>query len=189
MNGKPPATPATDEDLGAFYAERARQHREYVAGCIRLADKAILALQPRLGQGARLAVQSLKPGAGQTQVSPNGILQENGVAVFGYGVDFEPRMPPHAVHFFLSVGKLAGDKGKPDDWYVGHDQENFSMPSGGEGAEMEPLLAHVVGALKTEIVAAYPTDARQDKARDGMQPKDVKAERPNADAPKAKESV
>ena len=164
-NGKQPATPAIDQhDLSAFYADRARQHREYVAGCIQFADKATRALQPRLGPDAKLAGQSLRPSPGQTQIAPNGILQENGVAVFGYQVDFQaPQMPPHAFNFFLSVGKLTGEKGKPDDWYIGHGTENFSLPSGVGGQQLEPLFAHIVTALEAEIVKAYPTDAKQEK--------------------------
>jgi hypothetical protein len=160
-----PATPVKDKgDLSAFYADRARRHREYVAGCIQLADKAIRALQSRLGPDARLAVQSLKPSPGQKQVTPNGILQEDGLAVFGYAIDFDaPQTPPHVVNFFLSVGKLTGEKGKPDDWYIGHDTANFSMPSGGSDQELEPLFAHVVKALEAAIVTTYPTDARQEK--------------------------
>jgi hypothetical protein len=131
-----------------------------VAGCIQLADKAICALRPRLGRGVKLDAQAVKASAGQTSVSPNGVLQENGVAVFGYAVTFDvPEMPPHVVNFFLSVGMVPGGKGKPDDWYVGHDEESFSMAHGGEGEELEPLFAHVVGALEAQLAAAYPTDA------------------------------
>jgi hypothetical protein len=177
--GQQPATPTKDqESLSAFYADRARRHREYVEGCIQLADKAIRTLQPRLGPDARLAVQSLKPSPGQKQVTPNGILQENGLAVFGYAVDFEgPQTPPHVVNFFLSVGKLTGEKGKPDDWYIGHDTANFSMPSGGSDQELEPLFAHVVKALEAVIVTTYPTDAKQEKkGRDESHQKDQKEE-------------
>lgn len=184
-NGKGPAKPTKGQDLSAFYADRARQHREYVAGCIQLADKVTRAFQPRLGPDARLAVQSLKLAPGQRQITPNGVLQDNGVAVFGYAVDFEAQqMPPHVVNFFLSVGKLTGEKGKLDDWYVGHDGQNFSMPGGGEGPEVDPLFAHVVGALQGAIVTAYPTDAKQDKAKSGAQQKDEKADGPKAEAPK-----
>src|SRR5580658_6439967 len=104
-NGRQPAMPTKDqEDLGTFHAERARQHREYVAGCIQLAEKAVRALQPRLGPDTKLAVQSLKPSPGQRLVTPNGVLQENGLVVFGYAVDFQaPQLPAHVVHFFLSV--------------------------------------------------------------------------------------
>jgi hypothetical protein len=188
-NGKPPATPPKEEDLSAFYADRAHQHREYVAGSIQLADKVTRAFQPRLGADARLAVQSLKPSPGQRQITPNGVLQENGVAVFGYAVDFEAQqMPPHVVNFFLSVGKLTGEKGKLDDWYVGHDGQNFSMPGGGEGPELDALFDHVVRALEEQIVSAYPTEARQDtKAKEGAQAKDEKSEGPKPVAPKPEE--
>ena len=173
--GKEPATPAKNEpDVGTFHAERARQHREYVARCIQLADKAVRVLQPHLGRDAKLSVQSLRPSPGQRLVTPNGVLQENGLVVFGYAVDFEaPQVPSHVVHFFLSVGKIAGEKGKPDDWYIGHNTANFSMPNGGTDQELEPLFAHIVKALEAEIVTAYPTDARQEKkARDDTPPKD-----------------
>jgi hypothetical protein len=188
-NGKGPAKPTKDQDLGAFYADRAHQHREYVAGCIQLADKVTRAFQPRLGADARLAVQSLKPSPDQRQITPNGVLQENGVAVFGYAVDFEAQqMPPHVMNFFLSVGKLTGEKGKVDDWYVGHDGQNFSLPGGGEGQELDALFASVVGALEAQIVSAYPTDAQQDnKAKEGAQAKDEKADGPKPDAPKPAE--
>ncbi|HEX3343384.1 MAG TPA: hypothetical protein VHS09_02375 [Polyangiaceae bacterium] len=153
-------------DLGAFYAERTRQHGEYVAACIELVDRATRALQARLGADARLAVQSLKPSEGQRQIAQNGVLQANGVAVFGFTIDFQsPQIQPHVVSFFLSVGKLAGAKGKPDDWYVGHDDENVSMPRGGEDQELAPLVAHVIAALEAEIVKAYPTGATQEKVR------------------------
>src|ERR1700722_7397738 len=154
-SAKEPAKPASNLSLSAFYAERARQFGEYVFTCVRLAEQATRALEGRLGPNARLEGQSLKPSEGQRQITPNGVLQENGVAVFGYAIELQlSPMPPHVVHFFLSVGKLAGETGKPDDWYVGHDHENFSMPFGGDDAELEPLLAHVTGALEKEIVKA-----------------------------------
>ena len=188
-SGKEPANPANSLNLSAFYSERARQFGEYVATCVRLADQAARALQGRLGPNARLAVQSLKPSEGQRPITPNGVLQENGVAVFGYTIDFQsPQMPPYVVHFFLSVGKLAGEKGKPDDWYVGHDHENFSMPRGGDDAELEPLLAHVTGALEKEIVKAYPIDAKQETARNGAPSKNSEqGTAPTRDSANAKE--
>jgi hypothetical protein len=192
-NGKPPEV-AKDPDLSAFYVERARQHREYVAGCLQLADKVIRALQPRLGPNAKLSVQSLKPSPespGQTQITPNGILQENGVLVFGYSVAFEAhQMPPYAVHFFLGVGSV-GEKGKLDDWYVSHDKESFSMPNGGEGQELEPLFGHIVGALETEIARVYPTDTKQTTTVEPpqLEKKDEKKDTPKPEAPKAKETA
>jgi hypothetical protein len=188
-SAKEPAKSANRLNLSAFYAERARQFGEYVSTCVRLADQTTRALQGHLGPNARLAVQSLKPSEGQRQITPNGVLQENGVAVFGYAVDFQSsQMPPYVVHFFLSVGKLAGEKGKPDDWYVGHDHENFSMPRGGDDAELEPLLAHVTGALEKEIVKGYPIDAKQETVRNGAPSKNAEhGTTPAQDSANAKE--
>jgi len=156
-----------DPDLSAFYAERASQHREYVAGCVQLADKAIRAFQPQLGAHAKLVVQPLKPSKEQTQISSNGVLQENGVAVFAYTVDFEAaEIPLHAVHFFLSVGKLGAEKGSVEEWFVGHDKENFPLPNGGESQELEPLFAHIVKMLRAAVVAIYPTEVARDTSHD-----------------------
>jgi hypothetical protein len=156
-----------EQDLSTFYADRAHQHREYVAGCIQLVDKTIRAFQPHLGEGAKLGTQALKPSDDQTQISPNGILQANGVAVFAYTVDFEaPEMPAHAVNFFLSAGKLGAEKGSVEEWFVGHENTNVPLPNGGEPQELEPLFAHLVTAFQAAVVASYPTEVARDAAHD-----------------------
>jgi hypothetical protein len=169
---------SNDQDLSAFFADRARQHRDYVAGCVQLAEKTVRAFQPRLGSGAKLAIQALKPSQDQMQISPNGILQENGVAVFAYTIDFEaPETPPHAVNFFLSVGKLGADKGLVEEWFVGHDDKSFPLPHGGEGPELDPLFAHIARTLQDSVVATYPTEVARDASHD-------KPDKPEAPKPK-----
>jgi hypothetical protein len=164
-----------DQDLGTFYAERARQYREYVDGCIRLADEAVRIFEPRLGPNAKLVHQALKPSKGQTQISPNGLLQESGFTVFGYAVEFEAaQIPPHVVNFFLSVGKVGGKKGKPDEWHVGYEKDSVAVPNGRAGQELEPLFAHVVIALQTAIVSTYPTEASRQVPHDAPGPPDAK---------------
>jgi hypothetical protein len=172
-----------DQDLGAFFADRARQYREYVAGCIQLAEKTARAFQPHLGQGAKLAIQALKPSQDQTQITPNGVLQENGVAVFAYTIDFAaPEMPPYAANFFLSVGKLGADKGSVEEWFVGHDGKSFPLPDGGEGPELEPLFAHIVKTLEDSVVATYPIEVARDASHDKQDA--PKTEAPKTEAPK-----
>jgi hypothetical protein len=149
-----------DPDLGTFYAERARQYREYLDGCIRLADEAIRIFQPLLGPHAKVVSQALKPSKFQTQISPNGVLQDNGFTVFGYAVAFEAaQMPPYEVNFFLSVGKVGGKKGKPAEWQVGYEKQAVSVPDGKAGQELESLFSRVVAALQSAIVSTYPTEA------------------------------
>ena len=139
--------------------------REYVAGCIEVADKAVRAFHASLGPDAKVGPQALKPSGDQKQIGPNGILQEDGVAVFGYAVDFAAAgVPPRTVNFFLSVGRRPAQKGKVDEWYVGHEEASFSLPGGGENKELEPFSAHVVRALQNAIVAAYPVGAGQTTA-------------------------
>jgi hypothetical protein len=170
-----------DQDLSAFFADRARQHRDYVAGCVQLADKTVRAFQPRLGNGAKLAIQALKPSQDQTQISPNGILQQNGVAVFAYTVEFEaPETPPHAANFFLSAGKLGADKDLVEEWFVGHDGKSFPLPSGGEGPELDPLFDHIAKTLQDFVVATYPTEVARDESHD----KPDKPDKPEAPKPK-----
>jgi hypothetical protein len=173
-----------DQDLSAFFADRARQYRDYVAGCIQLTEKTVRACQPHLGQGAKLAIQALKPSQDQTQISPNGVLQENGVAVFAYTIDFAaPEMPTYAANFFLSVGKLGADKGSVEEWFVGHDGQSFPLPDGGEGPELEPLFAHIVKMLQDSVVATYPIEVARDASHD--KPDAPKPDAPKPDAPKA----
>jgi hypothetical protein len=203
-----------DQNLSTFYADRTRMFREYVAGCIAIADKALRAFQAKLGPDAKVGLQALKPSGEQKQISPNGILQEDGVAVFGYAIDFTAAgMPPHTVNFFLSVGRRPAQKGKVDEWYVGHEEASFSLSAGGDDKELEPFSAHVVRALENAIVQAYPIgagqttsaakeapqaaakDAKNDAAKDGKN--DAAKDAPNgandapkgtADAPQAKPS-
>lgn len=164
-----------DQDLGTFYAERARQYREYVDGCIRLADEAIRLFQPLLGQNAKLANQALKPSKGQTQISPNGLLQDNGFTVFGYAIEFEAaQMPPHTVNFFLTVGKVGGKKGKPDEWRIAYEKHGITVPNGRAGQELEPLFSHVVTALQADIFSRYPTEATHQVAHEMPGGRDAK---------------
>jgi hypothetical protein len=156
-----------EQDLSTFFAERASKYREYVEGCIALADEVMRAFQSHLGPHAKLVHQALKPSKGQTQISPNGLLQESGFTVFGFAVEFEAaRMPPHVVSFFVSVGKIIGKKGKPDEWQVGYEKDSVTVPNGRAGQELEPLFAHLVSALEAGIVSTYPTEASHQAARD-----------------------
>jgi hypothetical protein len=171
-----------DQNLSTFFADRTRRFREYVAGCIEVADKALRAFQASLGPDAKVGPQALKPSGDQKQISPNGILQEDGVAVFGYAVDFAATgMQPHTVNFFLSVGRRPpAQKGEADEWYVGHEEASFSLLGGGEDKQLEPFSAHVVRALENAIVHAYPVGSGQatSAAKEAHQtaPKDAKTD-------------
>ena len=164
-----------DVDLSTFYLDRARQHRRYLDGCQLLADKAIAFFQPRFGPAAKIAAQALKAANEQKAIAPNALLQPDGSTVFGYAVDFEsPELPVCSVNFLLRVGKMSppkqgdSDRASPEQWYIGHDEKNFVLNSGGEDGELEPLLAHVVHALQQAVVSMSPTAtvpvARRDDA-------------------------
>jgi hypothetical protein len=177
------ATPS--QDLSAFFAERGREHREYVNQCVQLADKVSDAFKSHLGPNAKLDGEPLKPAAGQTTISRNGVLQDNGVAIFAYQVEIDaPESPPHAITFFISAGKLRGDgERKPEhapspEWFVGHEKENFGMLHGGSKEDLEPVIDHIVNAVRLAIEGRYPIEARQpeEKRAEGGEKTEGKAE-------------
>jgi hypothetical protein len=151
-------------ELGTFYEERTRLYREYVDGCIKLAHRVADALAPQLGQNAKVMSQPVKPDGDQKQISPNGVIRSNGVAVFAYSIELtgDPQ-PTQPVHFFLSVGRR---KGKHDaiEWFVGDSQKSYPVPGGPEGAEgqgpdLEPLFQGIVGKIEDALADEFPTEA------------------------------
>ena len=147
---KPPAV-----DLASFHADRVAQYRAYVDGCAALVERVVTAFQPRVGH-AKIAPRALVPSPGQKVIRPNGVMQANGIAEFGYVVELDAT-PPHAVTFFLSVGRRKR-KGDREEWFVGHGNDSFPMGDGGQPGELEALFAHVAREIEGSIVDAYPTE-------------------------------